>query len=390
MRRILLSTLGTLGDVIPFARLAERLLARGHEVTVHSWQQFATWFPAGTTFVAIAEGVDAGELHATLDEALRAPTFVTQKQRFARMFYGLGDGTTRARAGYERARQVIAGQDFAVINVLDHVAQLAAIDAGVPWASYASRPPPALGDADPLNAELDDELSELLASVTGKRRRVRMFREFSERLAFAACSPQLLPDELRHVIDATGPWLARAEAPAPLPPALDAFVSDGDCLFATFGTMPDVFGRTAALIAGAAASGWRAVVQVLPPLAVPDRVPERVFVLRDRVAFDALVPRVVAVVHHGSVGTTHEVLRAGKPSFVVPHMGDQFFWAHMLYVRGLAPQHVPHVMIQPNVIAERMAALRDPRLAQNAAALAPVIAAQDGVGRAAERIEEVA
>lgn len=386
MGRILLSTLGTLGDVIPFVRLAENLLARGHAVTVHSWQQFATWFPAGASFAAIAGGVDEAELHATLDEALRAPSFVTQKKRFARMFYGLGDGTARARAGYEHAREIMPGHELAVINVLDHVAQLAAIDAGVAWASYASRPPPALAQADPLNAELDDALSDMLATVTGTQRRVRMFREFSERLAFAACSPELLPADLRDVIEATGPWLARAATPAPLPPALEEFVAAGPCLFATFGTMPDVFDRTAALIAGAAASGWRAIVQVLSPQPLAN-VPADVLVLRERVAFDALVPRVAAVVHHGSVGTTHEVLRAGKPSLVVPHMGDQFFWAQRLHDCRLGPAAVPHVAIEPGLIGARMTALREPAYAQNAAALAPVIAAQDGVARAVERIE---
>lgn len=36
-----------------------------------------------------------------------------------------------------------------------------------------------------------------------------------------------------------------------------------------------------------------------------------------------LFPRAAAVVHHGGVGTTGQALRAGKPQLIVPHMGDQ-------------------------------------------------------------------
>ena len=36
-----------------------------------------------------------------------------------------------------------------------------------------------------------------------------------------------------------------------------------------------------------------------------------------------LFPRARAIVHHGGVGTTGQALLAGKPQFVVPHMGDQ-------------------------------------------------------------------
>lgn len=36
-----------------------------------------------------------------------------------------------------------------------------------------------------------------------------------------------------------------------------------------------------------------------------------------------LFPRCSAIVHHGGVGTTGQALRAGKPQLVVPHMGDQ-------------------------------------------------------------------
>lgn len=41
------------------------------------------------------------------------------------------------------------------------------------------------------------------------------------------------------------------------------------------------------------------------------------------VDFEAVLPGVAAVVHHGGVGTTHAALRHGRPQVAVPHAGDQ-------------------------------------------------------------------
>ena len=55
-------------------------------------------------------------------------------------------------------------------------------------------------------------------------------------------------------------------------------------------------------------------------------LPANMFML-DSVPHAWLFPRVSAVVHHGGSGTTGAGLRAGVPSVIVPHMGDQPFWA---------------------------------------------------------------
>ena len=51
----------------------------------------------------------------------------------------------------------------------------------------------------------------------------------------------------------------------------------------------------------------------------------------------ALFPRSAAVVHHGGAGTTHAAAAAGVPSIVIPHAGDQPFWAGRLHGLGVAP-----------------------------------------------------
>jgi len=51
--------------------------------------------------------------------------------------------------------------------------------------------------------------------------------------------------------------------------------------------------------------------------------------------FDLLLPRLAALVHHGGIGTTAQALAAGVPQGLVPHAHDQFDNATRLVKRGV-------------------------------------------------------
>ena len=40
--------------------------------------------------------------------------------------------------------------------------------------------------------------------------------------------------------------------------------------------------------------------------------------------YSQLFPHAAAIIHHGGIGTTGQAMRAGKPQLVVPHLGDQW------------------------------------------------------------------
>lgn len=385
--KILLSTLGTAGDIVPFVRLSKRLLARGHRVTVHCPDPFGSWFPSAARATPSAGGISIPEQELIFELALHERDPIAQKFHFARWFYGLGEGEERARAYHDRAREVFKEHDLALINSLDHIGQVVAEHAGMPWACYSSRPPPDPAVADPPNAGIDAELSRLLSRVSGRPCVARTFRSMSPLLTLAACSPAIAPTGLP-TVRVTGAWLEPSR-PRALPAQLEAFLSSGPALFTTFGTMPDVNERTRKLIVAAQQCGWRTIVQVLDSKPLPPALPESILVTRERLPFDVLLPRVRAVVHHGGAGTTHEILRAGRPSLVIPYMGDQFYWAAILERRGLGPQSISSADLVPAALADRMTKLRQQEYAQRAAALAPEIAAQNGLSVAVELLETV-
>jgi len=53
------------------------------------------------------------------------------------------------------------------------------------------------------------------------------------------------------------------------------------------------------------------------------------------ISHERLFPRVAAIVHHGGAGTTTTAARAGKPQVIVPHLYDQYYWAHRVEKLGI-------------------------------------------------------
>lgn len=60
-------------------------------------------------------------------------------------------------------------------------------------------------------------------------------------------------------------------------------------------------------------------------IVLPERGSEMIFEVAD-IPYDYIFPKVKAVLHHGGSGTTHSALRCNKIQAIVPHIGDQFFW----------------------------------------------------------------
>lgn len=105
----------------------------------------------------------------------------------------------------------------------------------------------------------------------------------------------------------------------------------------------------------------------------------------------ALFPRLAAVVHHASAGTTSTAARASAPQVAVPHAADQHYWAHRIQVAGVGPAPLPFRKLSARRLAQRvLRSVSDVKLQQRASALGEVLRSDDGAARAADRIESVA
>lgn len=106
------------------------------------------------------------------------------------------------------------------------------------------------------------------------------------------------------------------------------------------------------------------------------------------VSHATVLPRVALAVHHGGAGTTTAAARAGVPQVILPHLLDQFYWAHRIERLGLGPRALPADLITADILTARIdTALNDARIRSRAAAFGPVIAARNGVHAAVEHLE---
>lgn len=400
--RVALATVGTTGDVRPFVTLAHALVGRGHEVTAVTWPVHHSAFAAsGVRLEAAGPHADPDRIAAVAAEA--AGQGPMQQVATLRDFH-LADG----EAHYRRLRDVLAGHDLVVLHGIHALAHAAVLDLEVPWATAvfdpvllptASAPPPGMPSLGPLNRLLWSVLDRALAGAgrpldallqrAGSRQRgLDLFRARSPRLHLVACSPSIIrvPPDLPPTRRVTGAWLDRS-APLPLPTDLDTFIADGAApIVITFGSMDGTPAQ--AIHDGVRAmleAGRRVVLQGRSALSSPNLA--TIGAVDHRVLF----PRASVVVHHGGAGTTHAACAAGVPSVVVPHVGDQRYWADRLHRLGVAPApQVANALRADRLADATLATAADPAMRERTRVLSQRLAAENGLADAAAAIEAAA
>jgi UDP:flavonoid glycosyltransferase YjiC (YdhE family) len=404
--RVAIATTGTIGDVRPFVALTSALIARGHEVTAISWDLYRRTFdPTGARFVAAGPTTTEHDISETATLAADAQSPIRQVA-ILRDFH-LRD----AGAHYSALREALRGHDLAVIHGVHSLAQAAALDAGVSFATAvfdpvllptATAPPAGMPNLGPLNrlgwrildrvlAPLDRRLHAALADA-GSDQRPQLFRGRSPLLHLVACSPAIMrvPADLTGATHVTGYWPPASE-PAPLPDALAQFLDAGaPPVVVTFGSMSGI--DTAPLLdriaAAARTLGQRVVIQdgTQPAVAAGDGQELRIGTVDHRLLF----LRAAVVVHHGGAGTTHTAVAAGVPSIVIPHIGDQRYWAEQLRAIGVAPRPLTVTSADHRRLTERLTAARAPEMTNAARSLGARLRAERGVEASVRLLEATA
>ncbi len=128
-------------------------------------------------------------------------------------------------------------------------------------------------------------------------------------------------------------------------------------------------------------TGWGG----LDATSLPADLTDRVFVL-GKAPHSWLFPRCAAVVHHGGAGTTHEALRWGLPNLVCPVFGDQPFWGSRVHAIGAGPAPLAQKRLTVDNLSGALSELADPSLKSGAQKAANTMATEPGARGTAERL----
>lgn len=403
--RLTFVAFGTRGDVVPLIALGARLQALGHRIRLASHLEFEGMArQRGLDFHPIPGSFQDFLATAEGRRALGVPT--NTPLGLTGVFSSFRSEAART---YRECWEAAADAEGLVCSTLaTNVGALMASRLDVPLAialavpSMPSRylPHPAMPPW-PLGPRYN-RLSYGIAAWLIERGAGPVFatwRAEAERAAngqparplkattLVAASPILAPRPVdwpahSHV---TGFWWLPPQ-PAAIPADLQAFVERDDPLICIgFGSMADNEpDRLRELVAGALAlTKVRAVLVTGSGNAISQVGARGTTFEIANVDYGWLFPRVRAVVHQGGVGTASFCLRAGVPQVTVAYCLDHVFWAWRLSELGVAPKGLRrHRLTVESLAAAIRQVLDEPGYRERAAAVAPKVRGEDGLGQA--------
>lgn len=418
--RIVLSNIGTFGDINPLVALALELQRRGHTPVLALPAVYRSKIePLGLAFHPIRPNIDPAnnvlvemvyDLKHGTENGLRDFLFPSLRQTY--------DDLLAAATQPERA-------DLLLLGELNYAGPLVAEVTGIPWASYvlaplsffsAFDPPvlppyPRLARADKIKG-MGRVIQRVARFVSRKwpqpiydlRRELGLARGPNP-LFDAKHSPHLVLAMFSRVLGTeqkdwpantliTGFCFYDSDAGnAALPSHLEQFVSAGE--------PPLVFtlGSAAVLAAGdfyevsakaAERLGKRAVLLVgSDPRNKPQHPLPTSICVAEYAPYSALFPRASLVVHQGGVGTTAQCLRAGRPMLIMPYSHDQPDNARRMRRLGLSSTMQKSAYKPARVVRHLTRMLATPELATQARYVAQQLAREDGVKTACDALESL-
>jgi vancomycin aglycone glucosyltransferase len=357
--RVLLSVIGSRGDVQPVVALAAALRDLGQEAKLCVPPDFREWIE-GLGFEVVSLGPEVRQT-----AKVKTPPTAEQRRQ-------LIDGTVATQ--FATIGEAAKGCDVILGFVpLQIAARSTAEMLGIPYVFGCLCPitlpsgqhaPPAQwnraqkGDNRTLWAEDAKQWNDNFGPALNAHRiaaglapvadvRSHLFTDQPWLAADATLAPW--PDPTDPNVVQTGAWILPDDRP--LSAELEAFLAAGEApIYFGFGSIRATEDLSQAMIKAARELGRRAILsRGWADLALLDDGSDCLSI--GEVNQQALFQRVAAVVHHGGAGTTTAATRAGVPQVIVPQLYDQFYFADQLGRLGIGTAHAPGVPTADSLVA---------------------------------------
>lgn len=416
MARIVLATMGSLGDLHPMIALGLGLRERGHSIVINTWSGYREKVESlGIEFAPLRPDVDIDdrELHARAMDARTGPEFVIKELILPNI-----------RAMYDDVMAATEGADILINGEIVYVGDAVARTRHIKWISSCLAPLTMFSSHDPNVYPQASWVFDLLrpmpvafhdALFGVMRWTIRdwfePYRKFRKELGLSEDHDPVFTDKFAPLLHLAMFSRVLGEPQPDWPPQT---VQTGTCFFdeseisqlqpelAEFleqGEPPIVFtlGSAAVLdardffdesIAAAKVLNKRAVVLYGRDCPRPQGLNSDI-VGFEYAPYSLIFPRAACVVHQAGVGTASQVLRAGVPAVIVPFSHDQPDNAARCRRQGAA------IIVNRDNYNRKTAAkaieaiLSNEDYQSNATRLASIVLSENGILTACNAIENV-
>lgn len=421
-KRIVLSTFGSFGDIHPYVAIALELKARGHLPVIATSEVYREKMDAvGIELFPVRPNMPS---HDQPDELSRLAADLIEAKGGTEKVIELF--TRNLREVYEDLDAAVDGADLLLTHPLPLVGPIVAQKRKLPWVSsilapisfFSAYDPPVPPQMPALHHLLklspfigrlfyriaEYKLEKIMQPVYSLRAELGLPRGEQPLLAgqhspkmvlalFSSAIGKSQPDWPRNTRVTGFPFYDRRDyfGELEMQPALSTFLNDGPPPFiftlgsSAFWVAKDFYRDS---IKAAQALGQRALLLIGHSRNLPDEpLPDGVAAF-EYAPFGEVLPRALAIVHQGGVGTTGQALRAGRPVLILPHAHDQFDNASRVVRIGCGraiprPQYTTETAIE-----ELKALLENPDYFSRAAEIGRQVQSENGALAAAEAIEE--
>jgi rhamnosyltransferase subunit B len=413
--RIILTAIGSRGDLYPQLAIAIELHHRGHSVAIASHREYGPKVEAlGLKFHPIAPENSA---ISSPEDLAKAMDLKTGTEYLIRHWVLAALPET-----YRQLSIICKDADLIVAGGLVYAASLVAEKQGIPWVSTLLQPVgffsaydpsvmptfPILANLSALGPAFNKAVTNLLKLVVKSwatpiyklRQDLELPPPNDSPLLGGTHSPFLVlamfssllakpqRDWPNATIQSGFAFYDESQAGLKLSPELEQFLAAGDApIVFTLGTAavltPGNFYPDS--IQGAKLLHRRAVLLIgdnKPPDGLTDDI-----ITVNYAPYSLIFPQACAIVHQGGIGTTAQALRAGIPTIITPYSHDQPDNAARAGRLGTSRSIPRDRYSAEHVAAELRILFNDPIYSQNAAQIGQAIRREDGATLACDAIE---
>ena len=404
--KIAIFTLGTRGDVQPYAVLGKALKNRGHDVVLSTAKNFESFIKSyGLDFVPVDADFQA-MLESEDLKKIRKNPFLAKKQLSKFVYPMMNDAFSTFYNLAKKSDRVLFHIKTMADNFADQFPEKMIKADVIPASQPTSEFPNPVFSFLPLPKSLNKltyKITELGLKMWSKpiidfRIKEGLPVKFKkpEIPSLYGISEHLLAKPKDFPINSyfTGFWSDTSDAE--LSPDLVEFLQNGEApLLVTFGSMPFDSKLNLKELIKSVTEKLNIRVIIVKGWGLTDtKELESISAIKvvNSAPYDKLFPWVKAIVHHGGIGTMAACLKAGKPFMTCPvlyPMGDQYFWGNIAFKKQIGLKPIPLKKITPvNFISGIQELLSNEEIYVNARNLSEKLANEDGIKNAIEIIEK--